>query len=262
MSLRSAASAVIGLLALWAACVSESTPAAAPSAVATVVPTVIRSLPHDTLAFTQGLFYRDGRLYESTGAPDQRQSSLRIIDAKSGAVLASQPVAGVFAEGLALLKGDVVQLTWREGRAFVRRFPSLAPCEVTFTYQGEGWGLTSNRERWIMSNGSDTLCVRDSEFHVLRHLPVRLAGRPLTQLNELEYANGKIYANIWYSVLIAEIDPTSGVVLRTIDCTELARLAGVDAARKVLNGIAFDAASGHFYLTGKDWPKMFEVTLP
>ena len=219
-------------------------------------------MPHDTLAFTQGLLMHGGRLYESTGSPAGHTSSLRQIDPATGAVIGQQAVPQVFAEGIAALKGTLYQLTWREGLALARALPGLNPIIAQYSYEGEGWGLTADGKRLIMSNGSDTLYWRDTDLRMTRALPVTMAGKPLRQLNELEYANGAVFANVWYSIYIFRIDPASGAVTRVYDCQALAAQAGVDASQKVLNGIAFDPATGHFYVTGKDWPRLFEVTLP
>ncbi len=227
----------------------------------TVTPEIIRTIPHDSTSFTQGLFYADGKLYESTGAPDSRVSKLRVIDPVSGSVLHSEQVPDVFAEGLALLDYLVVQLTWRNGVALRYLYPSLQPNGV-FRYDGEGWGLTTDSQHFIMSTGSDTLYFRDIGFRIVRRLPVQYNEQRLRQLNELEYADGAIYANVWHSTFIFEIDPATGIVVRVIDCTELAERAVQGDPQRVLNGIAYRPDSGTFFLTGKDWPILFEVRLP
>jgi glutamine cyclotransferase len=231
-----------------------------PAQIVSVEPTVIREIPHDTLAFTQGLYFDRGLLYESTGSPDGRISSLRVIDAKSGRVLRSTPVPGVFAEGIAVHSDRLVQLTWQDRVAFVYTFPDLAPLGHV-VYDGEGWGLTWNGSLYIMSNGSDTLYYRDMNFRVKRAVAVKLNHQPLKNLNELEYVRGMVYANIWYSPLIAEIDP-KGRVRRTIDCGNLVARVRPSSGNDVLNGIAFDDSAGTFYLTGKDWRAIYEVKIP
>ncbi len=254
-------------LAFFACCSTATVPGCSddaggtPSEVATVTPEIIRSFPHDSTAFTQGLFYADGKLYESTGAPNQRISSLRVIDPASGTVLRSEPNPNVFAEGLALLDYQVVQLTWRNGVALRYLFPSLTPNGM-FRYDGEGWGLTSDSRHFIMSNGSDSLFFRDISFRIVRRIGVKLRGKPLTQLNELEYANDLIYANVWHSTFVFEIDPETGTVIRMVDCSALAEKAVQSNPTRVLNGIAYRPETGTFFLTGKDWPLMFEVRLP
>lgn len=252
------------LAGFLSACIAQPSgcaPAPAPSFAGTVAPEIIRSFAHDTLAFTQGLFFHDSLLYESTGAPAGQVSSLRILNPRSGAILRSIELRGVFAEGIAVMSGELVQLTWRDGFAFAYPFPSLASGTQKYRYSGEGWGLASDGERWYMSNGSDTIVIRDRAFNVVRRMPVRLHAKPLRSLNELEFARGKLYANIWYSSLIAEIDPATGVVTRTIDCAALIAAAALRSQEHVLNGIAWDAKRDVFYLTGKNWAKIFEVTI-
>jgi glutamine cyclotransferase len=225
-----------------------------------VRPAVVRTLAHDTLAFTQGLVLRDGFLFESTGR--YGHSSLRKIDAGSGVLATHIPVdRHLFGEGLAFWEGRLVQLTWRAGRALVYAYPSLELMGVQ-RYTGEGWGLAALNGSLVMSDGSDTLRFLDEELRTVQKLPVTLDGRPLRRLNELEYARGLIYANVWHSDFIFEIDPTSGAVRRVIDCTELAGRVRRDGEQDVLNGIAFDESTGVFYLTGKNWPLIFVATIP
>jgi glutamine cyclotransferase len=224
-----------------------------------VVPTVVRTIPHDTSAFTQGLLYADGRLYESTGK--YGSSSLRILNPSDGSIISLKPVDKIFAEGLALKDGRLVQLSWQEQVAIVYRISDFTIAKV-FDYAGEGWGLTVVNSRYVMSNGSDSLFFRDDNFAIKGVKVVTLMGRPLFRINELEYANGKIYANMWYSTYIFEIDPESGVVIRTIDCTGIALENQSENQDAVLNGIAFNAESGTFYITGKNWPNMYEIRIP
>jgi len=230
------------------------------AAVETVQPVVIRTIRHDTSAFTQGLIFDRGMLLESTGL--YGRSSLRRLDAADGAEKHKTALdARLFGEGLALRNGRLVQLTWKEGRALVYS-PSDFTVVGAFTYAGEGWGLASWPEGYIMSNGSDTLYFRNDEFAVVRVVRVTFRGAPLTRLNELEYARGKVYANVWYSNYIFEIDPHTGVVRRSIDCSDLAAQAGMLTGENVLNGIAYDESAGRFYITGKNWPLIFEVSIP
>jgi glutamine cyclotransferase len=225
-----------------------------------VSPRIVAALPHDSLAFTQGLFYASGRLYESTGL--YGRSSIRVLDAATGRILKNTPVtSGVFAEGCARLGGEIVQITWKEQTAFVYSFPEMAP-QRTLPYAGEGWGLTADTAVFYMSNGSDTLFVRDASFGVVRTIPVRFRGQPLPSLNELEYVNGRIYANVWYSNYIFEIDPASGAVTRVIDCADLVQRERPSTTDNVLNGIAYNPQSGKFYLTGKNWKNIFVVEIP
>lgn len=233
---------------------------APPADVPRIEPHIVRTLPHDTLAFTQGLLLHDGLLYESTGAPRGRASRLRVLDPKDGAVLRSETVPRVFAEGLAVMDGTLLQLTWRNGVGIRYKLPGLRQVGLP-RYDGEGWGLTTDDKHYYMGDGSDTLYVRDKLFKVVKRIPVTYKGNRLTQLNELEYARGRIYANVWFSDYIFEIDPSSGHVMRLIDCTSLVEQAGPLTQDQVLNGIAYDPTSDTFYITGKDWPVLYEVKI-
>lgn len=225
----------------------------------TLKPVIIASIPHDSLAFTQGLIYREGFLYESTGL--YGHSSLRKVDAQTGEVLQSIALGGqYFGEGLALKGSRLVQLTWMESRAFVYSFPGITPLD-TFFYDGQGWGLAADSAHFIMSDGSDNLYFRDDDFRMAKTVKVARDGQPIFSLNELEYANGHIYANIWYSNFILEIDPPTGRVKRVIDCSELAAIENPTDPRAVLNGIAYCPERNTFYCTGKLWKKMFEIRL-
>ncbi|MBD3242670.1 MAG: glutaminyl-peptide cyclotransferase [Chitinivibrionales bacterium] len=248
------------MMALFGLFACESARETQPAEVPRIEPQVVRTLPHDSLAFTQGLLLHDGALYESTGSPAGRQSQLRVLDPGTGTVLRSETVPNVFAEGLALMDHTLMLITWRNGIAVQYALPALRPV-ATPRYEGEGWGLASDGERYYMGDGSDTLFVRNRQFGVVKRIPVTYQGRPLTQLNELEYARGRIYANVWYSDFIFEIDPSSGRVLRLIDCTALVEQANLRSQEQVLNGIAYDPDADTFYLTGKDWPVMFEVRI-
>jgi glutaminyl-peptide cyclotransferase len=227
-------------------------------AVAVVSPVIVRSIPHDTLAFTQGLFWHGGLLYESTGL--YGRSSLRCIDPKSGRVMKTIPVADIFAEGIARLDSSLVQLSWRESAAIVYSFPSLQT-RGSFSYIGEGWGLTADAGSFIMSNGSDTLFVRNKQFRVTRALAVTLNGKPLGRLNELEYVKGLVYANVWFDNSIYAIRLKTGSVVRIVNCASLVEKNGARSDQDVLNGIAYDNVAGTFYITGKNWRYIFEVRL-
>ena len=225
---------------------------------------VVASIAHDPRSFTQGLLYHRGKLYESTGLVGQ--SSLQRIDAQTGKVEKNMAVPGVFAEGLALFENRLVQLTWRDKTAFVYDFPSFSEIGA-FKYRTEGWGLTADGRRLIMSDGSDTLFFRNPfSFAIERKIPVALQGAPLRRINELEYAEGKIYANVWQETYIVRIDPSNGMVDGVIDArplfSHLSPPSKQDIPRPgVLNGIAYNDDTKTFYLTGKNWPLIFEVEL-
>lgn len=222
--------------------------------------TVLAKYPHDPAAFTQGLLYADGLFYESAGL--YGQSTLRKVEPETGAVLLEKRLdAHYFAEGLALLEGKLYQLTWKENTGFIydpQDFRQLG----AFSYTTEGWGLTTDGSSLILSDGSATLYFLDPQtLQTTRALQVRLDGAPLDRLNELEYIRGEIYANIWYKDLIARIDPASGEVVGIIDCGSLRDGEGTPAPNDVLNGIAYDTRGDRLYVTGKNWPWIYEVSL-
>ncbi len=227
-------------------------------AIARTTPLVVRTIPHDTAAFTQGLFYCKGLLYESTGL--YGRSSLRVLDPNNGRIVRNIPVPDIFAEGCARMDSSLVQLSWREGGAAIYSFPSLS-LRGSFSYAGEGWGLTSDSVSFYMSNGSDTLYLRDKRFGVKKKLAVTLGGAPLTSLNELEYVKGLIYANVWFNNNIYVIRPSSGAVVRIVDCTTLVSQNASPSDQDVLNGIAYNNDTGTFYVTGKRWRYIFEVRM-
>ena len=219
---------------------------------------VVARHPHDPRAFTQGLLMADGVLYESTGR--YRQSSLRRVDVASGEVLARRKLPPeLFGEGLALMGERLIQLTWREEQALVYRRDDLARLE-TIPYAGEGWGLASHGDQLVFSDGSATLRFLDPEtFTPLRNLTVTDGGRPVERLNELEVIDGMIWANILGSDRIALIDPADGAVRRWLDLRTLRGSGSAWRRARDLNGIAFDPASGHVYVTGKFWPVLYEL---
>ncbi|MBN1308380.1 MAG: glutaminyl-peptide cyclotransferase [Chitinispirillaceae bacterium] len=248
------------LLACIVACKGKNEPD--PHAIiapARCLPRIVRTLPHDTAAFTQGLVFNGETLYESTGL--RHQSSIRILDT-NGLLLALRPMSGaVFAEGCAVCAGNLYQLTWQERQCFVYTLPGLT-CIDTLSYAGEGWGLTANGTQLIMSNGSDTLYIRDRRFSLIGRLPVTCGGKPLGRLNELEFARGCVYANVWFSDYLFEIDPQRGIVKRIIDCADLVAREAPSSEDHVFNGIAYHTESGLFYLTGKRWKTLFVVEIP
>lgn len=222
---------------------------------------IVRTLPHDRNAYTQGLFVHDGQIYESAG--QYGASSLRRGDVESGDILERTDLDDrYFAEGAAILDGRIYQLTWREGTGFIY---DAATFERTgrFSYRGEGWGLTSDGDRLIMSDGSNALRFLDPEtLEETGRVDVEYDGRPIHRLNELEFVNGEVFANIHHSDLIVRIDPDTGAVAGVIDARPLRAALGRDGwSAEVLNGIAYDADEDRLYLTGKYWPNLFEVKL-
>lgn len=222
---------------------------------------VVATYPHDPRAFTQGLFFSDGRMFESTG--QHGQSALREVELKTGRVLRETKLARrYFGEGSTAWGKTIVSLTWQHGIAFRWDRDTFRPLGQ-FSYTGEGWGLTHDATHLIMSDGSAELRFLDpTTFAERRRVRVTWQGKPVRQLNELEYVRGEILANIWHSDLIARIDPASGVIKSFIDLSEVTDSLKLGDSEAVLNGIAYDAKSGKLYITGKDWPKLFEIALP
>jgi glutaminyl-peptide cyclotransferase len=221
---------------------------------------VVHAYPHDPGAFTQGLLYQDGVLYESTGL--QGHSSLRKVQLESGRVLQKIDVARpYFAEGLTSWGSELVQLTWVSHLAFVYDRQTFRR-EREFRYDGEGWGITHDSSSLIMSDGSDTLRYLDPvTFHVTRRVRVNDAGTPIANLNELEYIRGALYANVWQTDRVACIDPASGKVTAWLDLSGLLSDNERTPETDVLNGIAYDDAGDRLFVTGKRWPKLFEIKI-
>jgi len=221
--------------------------------------TVVRTYPHDRDAFTQGLQFVDGALYEGTGL--NGRSSIRKVNLETGAVLQKRDVSDAyFGEGITVWRNELVQLTWQSGVAFVYDRHTFSPLR-TFRYRGEGWGLTHDGTSLIMSDGSEMLRVLDpATFDVRRRVRVTASGSPVRELNELEYVKGEIFANIWQTDRLARIDPRTGNVTGWIDLGGLLT-PRERASTDVLNGIAYDAARDRLFVTGKLWPKVFEVRL-
>lgn len=221
--------------------------------------TVVKTYPHDRDAFTQGLQYLDGVLYEGTGLIGR--SSIRKVKLETGEVLQKRDVGQeYFGEGITIWKTDLIELTWQSGIAFVYDRQTFAP-KRTFKYTGEGWGLTHDAQNLIMSDGTEYLRFLDpTTFAEKRRVRVTAGGSPLKNLNELEYVKGEIFANIWQTDYVARIDPATGKVKAYVDLRGL--LAPREQAQTdVLNGIAYDAAADRLFITGKLWPKVFEVKL-
>ncbi len=221
---------------------------------------IVNTLPHDVKAFTQGLVFYDNALFESTG--QYGESSLRRIDLGTGRVLKKTDVpAQYFAEGIALLGGKVFQLTWTTHKGFIYD-PKTFQKEGEFTYGGEGWGLTSDGESLIMSDGTNQIrFLNPSSYEIKRTIEIFDRNQPLRELNELEYVKGEIYANVWHTDRIARIDPQTGKVLGWIDLKGLLAPTEQSDPEAVLNGIAYDEAGDRLFVTGKLWPKLFEIRL-
>jgi glutamine cyclotransferase len=220
---------------------------------------IVATYPHDRASYTQGLIVHEGVLYESTGR--QGESTLMTVDLKTGKSLQRHRLEPVyFGEGIAIWKGLLVQLTWKAGVAFVydrRNFQE----QYRLTYSGEGWGLCTDDESLIMSDGTDTLrFVGPTDLKVKRLLPVTWDGKSLWSLNELEFIRGEIWANVYQRELIVRIDPETGKVNSVIDLDGLqAKQRVPDRAQDVLNGIAYDAQKDKIYITGKHWPNLYEI---
>lgn len=223
--------------------------------------TVVHVYPHDASAFTQGLIYLDGALYEGTGL--NGRSSVRMVELSSGKALQRTDLpAEYFGEGLTNWGPNLYQLTWTSHKCFVYDRFSMRLLR-TFSYDGEGWGLTHDKQSLILSDGTSTIrFLNPATFKEVRRITVTDSGRPITELNELEYIHGEIYANIWHEDLIARISPATGKVVGWINLGGLLplpeRRGGDDA---VLNGIAYDEKGDRIFVTGKLWPKLFEIKL-
>jgi glutamine cyclotransferase len=221
---------------------------------------VVHAYPHDPDAYTQGLVYFDGALYESTGR--EGKSSIRKVDLQTGKVLQRYDLpTEYFGEGLTDWKNNLLQLTWQSGKCFVYDRSSFRLVQ-TFLYPGEGWGLTHDNKQLIMSDGTSVLRFLDpASFKELRHMTVTYKGRPVDNLNELEFIHGEIFANVWMMDRIAIISPENGNVRKWIDLSHLFPDRDSRDINAVLNGIAYDEKSDRIFITGKLWPKLFEIRL-
>lgn len=221
---------------------------------------IVNVFPHDAAAYTQGLLFTEGVLLESTGR--EGQSSLRRVDLQTGKVLHQVNVPRpYFAEGLALLNGKLYQLTWQHGVGFIYDAATFNK-RGEFKYSGEGWGLTTDGNSLILTDGSHRIRFFDPEtFAIRKTVNVLDGGRVIDSLNELEFIKGEIFANIWHEERIARIDPNTGRVNGWIDLTGLREASGATDEEGVLNGIAYDAAGDRLFVTGKLWPKLFEIRL-
>lgn len=220
---------------------------------------VVKEYPHDTKAYTQGLFFNDGNFYESAG--QYAESSFRSVDLNSGKVLSKLDFAAkYFVEGSVILNDKLYILTWTNKVAFIYDADKLEYLQ-TYSYPREGWGLTTDGKSLIASDGSSRIYFMDENFKTVKTLNVTMDGRPVRYLNELEWIDGKIWANVYTTDMIVIINPSDGKIDATIDCSGLLPAAKRTAKTDVLNGIAFDPDGKKIYLTGKYWPSLFEVKL-
>jgi glutamine cyclotransferase len=220
---------------------------------------IVHVFPHDPNAFTQGLVYLDGKLYESTGL--NGRSSLRMVDLSSGRVLQRYDLpTEYFGEGLTDWGSTLIQVTWKAGTAFVYDQFSFA-LRRTFHYEGEGWGLTHDERALILSDGTSIIRFFDPKsFREIKRISVHDGtGHPVLNLNELEYIHGEIYANIWQTDTIVRISPRTGIVLGWIDLSRLMDKRELADSGAVLNGIAYDSKGNRLFITGKLWPKLFQI---
>ena len=221
---------------------------------------ILATLPHDPTCYTQGLVIDEGVFYESCGL--YGQSSLRLVDPATGTVQAETELdASFFAEGLALLEGKLYQLTWRENTGFVYDASTFEQLRA-FNYQTEGWGLTTDGSALILSDGTNTLYWLDpGTMQIVRQVNVSYQGQSVEYLNELEFINGLIFANIYLTDTIVAVNPDDGNVVSLIDLTGLRPAQNQAVQGEVLNGIAYDSINDKLYLTGKNWPSLYEVRL-
>ncbi len=221
---------------------------------------VINIFPHDSNAFTQGLVWKDGFLYEGTGL--YGSSSLRKVDFKTGKVLQQYNLPeDVFGEGITIFDDKIYQLTWREQTGFIYDLNTFQLLE-TFSYTHEGWGMTHDMEYLIISDGTPTLYFMDPfTLEEVKRIDVHHQQAPLKHINELEYIKGKIYANIWQTDQIAIIDPQSGKIIAWLDLSGILNPEDINQAIDVLNGIAYESESDMLFVTGKLWPKIFQIKI-
>jgi len=219
---------------------------------------VVHEYPHDPEAYCQGLVFDNGVLHESTGR--RGQSTVRTVELETGKVLRKTDLpAHYFGEGLALVDNRLIQITWEEGIARIYERDTLKAINQ-FEYQGEGWGLAFDGKNLIMSDGSEVLVFRDPQtFKEVRRITVKMKGARLPELNELEVVEGEVWANVWKKDYIVRIDPATGEVLGVVDLSGIFDRHKVDDEDAVLNGIAYDPKGKRLFVTGKLWPKLFEI---
>lgn len=263
MKLRNTATIFLLLLVALAACrgtARRTTAAAAVTAPVQYTYDIINTYPHNTGSYTQGLYWHDGYLWEGTGQVGH--SSLNKVDLETGRIIKSAPTdKDVFGEGIALLDGRIFQLTWTDGIAFVYD-PETLTQTGHFRYTGEGWGLTTDGKVLFMSDGTSQISMVDpTDFKKIKKINVKLDGRSVRGLNELEWIDGKIWANVFTTDSIVIIDPQTGNVEGVVDLTGLLPDSDRKPTTDVLNGIAFDPATGRIFVTGKYWNKLFEIQI-
>lgn len=221
-------------------------------------PEIVDSIPHNPPFYTQGLYHDGDHLYESTGL--YGQSSLKKIDDQNGSIKKIIHIERYFAEGIACINDVLVQLTWKSGTAFVYQIPELVAVG-SFSYSGEGWGLTSKKTRYVMTDGSHRLYYRNTKFERIGKLSVYLNKFPLKKINDIQYSKGKYYANVLWQDYIFKICARTGRVEAIFDCSELRNIVDHKKNDSVMNGIAYNHFSNLFYLTGKNWKTIFIVRL-
>ena len=245
-----------------------SPPTTGIAAPAMISAALIAEYPHDTNAFTEGLQIHDGKLYESTG--EEKNSFIQITDIKTGKVEKKYPVkdSTIFGEGINVFKGKLYQLTYRNHIAFMYDLKDLSTVIKTFPWQTEGWGMTNNGSELIISDGQPSgnlYFVNPETFKVSHTVQVIDNNGPVSNVNELEYIDGFIYANVWGTTHLIKIDPSNGHVVGKIETADMLRSFyssyPIEQMDNVLNGIAYDSTTKKIYITGKNWPKLFEIRL-
>ena len=227
---------------------------------------IVRTYPHDVGSFTEGLFFHDGKLFESTG--EVGKSYIREVDLQTGRAIRQRDLTGkdkagndYFGEGTMIIGDNLYQLTYKSGDAFIYDWKTFEP-KGQLKYEGEGWGLTTDGTSIVMSDGTAAIRFRDPKtFAITRSITVTDHDVPVSNINELEWVKGEIFANVWESNQIARIDPATGKVLGWIDLTDILPKSDRTGHEDVLNGIAYDDKTDRLFVTGKYWPKMFEIKL-
>jgi glutamine cyclotransferase len=260
---RRAATAWLAVLVSWIA-LARLVAADGGTAAADEIPTLsyalVKAWPHDREAFTEGLVFMDGMLIESTGL--NGRSTLRKVDLETGQVRQEVRLPDqYFGEGIAVLGGKIFQLTWQSHRGFVYDLKTLNLLG-DFPFTGEGWGLTTDGRSLIMSDGTNRIRFLDpATFQVSRTIDVFAHGQPVEKLNELEFVKGEIYANVWQTEFVLRIDPVTGRIVDTVDFVGILPQADRSKDTDVMNGIAYDPQEDRLFVTGKNWPKLFEVRI-